>query len=76
MGKILEFKPKPKPESPKPIESLMNAIERDKHGRTPLEAALAEIQAKYTGQELTDMYNELEDEEDKNEEASSNQDSD
>ena len=59
-AKILEFKPKSKPEKLKPVEQLMNAIDRDENGLSPIEAALEGLKQAYTPDQLTEMFKEFE----------------
>ena len=63
-ARILEFKLKPKPEEVKPVDKLMQAIERDEAGRTPMEVALEGMKQAYTPEELKVMFDEIEDIED------------
>ena len=58
-AKILEFKPRSKPEEPKPIDQLMHAIERDEAGRSPMEAALEGLKQAYTPDQLNEMFKEF-----------------
>ena len=69
-AKILEFKPRPKPEEPKPVDQLMHAIERDEAGRSPMEAALEGLKASFAPDELKAMFDEFEEVEELNEEGS------
>ena len=58
-AKVLEFKPRIKPEEPKPVEQLMNAIDRDENGNSPIEAALEGLKQVYGPEKLKEMFDEF-----------------
>ena len=58
VAKVLEFKPRVK-ETPKPVEQLMNAIDRDENGNSPMEVALEQMKQVYGPEKLKAMFDEL-----------------
>ena len=63
MGKVIEFRPRvkeePKPGATLPVEQLMNAIDRDENGNSPIEAALEGLKQVYGPEKLKEMFDEF-----------------